>query len=113
MQEHILEQDDEEKKENNNAGPMDAKNDADKKEEAEAGLENAKTIKSRKMLSSCTAVEPWLLERFPLDFKDVVISHVVHKSSMLPHFQIRLTSGGSHDGKTLAFPCVKTFYFPY
>ena len=63
--------------------------------------EDSKTKKSRKLMSTATAVEPWLLERYPLDPKDVVIVHVVHKTSMLPHFQIRLTSNASHDGKIL------------
>ena len=74
-----------------------------KKDDAEAAAsEAAKTQRSRKMISSCTSIEPWLLERFPLDSKEVVITHVVHRTTMLPHFQIRLTSGASHDGKWLA-----------
>ena len=60
---------------------------------------NAKMQKSRKLISTCTNVEPWLLERFPLDAGDVVIVHVIHKTNMLPHFQIRLCSNASHDGK--------------
>ena len=60
-----------------------------------------RNLRNRKMLSSCASIEPWLLEQFPLDSKDVVLVHVKHKTSMLPHFQIRLTSNASHDGKIL------------
>ena len=73
----------------------------EEKEHAAKENDDAKNKKSRKLMSTATAVEPWLLERFPLDPKDVVVVHVVHKTSMLPHFQIRLTSNASHDGKIL------------
>ena len=63
--------------------------------------EKARQQRDRRTLSSCTSIEPWLLEQFPLDTKEVVLTHVQHKTSMLPHFQIRLTSNASHDGKQL------------
>ena len=103
MQEQILreaEEDDQEKKDDMDGSAKEA---TAAKDEPNPESDNAKAQKSRKLLSSCTAVEPWLLDQFPLDPRDVVIAHVVHKSTMLPHFQIRLTSGASFDGKTLSF----------
>ena len=58
------------------------------KELANSSTSNAKMHKSRKLISTCTNVEPWLLDRFPLDSREVVIAHVIHKTNMLPHFQI-------------------------
>ena len=74
------------------------------------GDEN-RTQRNRKMLSSCASIEPWLLERFPLDSKEVVLVHVKHKTSMLPHFQIRLTSNASHEGKILG--CYNIYFLIY
>ena len=63
------------------------------------GADTARQQRNRKLLSTCTSIEPWLLEQFPLESRDVIISHVRHKTAMLPHFQIRLTSNANHDGK--------------
>ena len=103
MQEQILREAEEDNEEKKDDIQSIAKEDTADKNEINPETENAKAQKSRKLLSSCTAIEPWLLEQFPLDPRDVVIAHVVHKSTMLPHFQIRLTSGASFDGKTLSF----------
>ena len=79
---------------------------------ANSSTGNAKMQKSRKLISTCTNVEPWLLDRFPLDSREVVIAHVIHKTNMLPHFQIRLCSNASHDGKCPR-PCGICFLFIY
>ena len=84
MQEQMLreaEEDNEEKKDDIHGSAKEA-NAA--KDDSNPESDNAKAQKSRKLLSSCTAVEPWLLDQFPLDPRDVVIAHVVHKSTMLP-----------------------------
>ena len=72
---------------------------AKEQEPGTSSTNTAKIHKSRKLISTCTNVEPWLLERFPLDSGEVVIAHVIHKTNMLPHFQIRLCSNATHDGK--------------
>ena len=56
--------------------------------------------KSRRLLSTSATVPDWLKELFPLPTNEVILSHVQHRSSTLPHFQIRLASGQTHDGKS-------------
>ena len=94
---------------------VDAEQQQQEKDEPGENEAASKQQRSRKLLSACSSVEPWLTETFPLDSKEVIIVHVKHKTAMLPHFQIRLTSGGNYDGKTfglqreLSFSIFQTF----
>lgn len=51
-------------------------------------------------MSSCNPVPEWLQERHPMP-DDVIVTHLVHTSKMLPHFQVRLGSGKLFQGKIL------------
>ena len=59
--------------------------------------------KSRKMLSSSTTTPDWLKAMFPMPADEIILSHVIHKTSMLPHFQVRMVAGDVFDGKCLCF----------
>ena len=67
---------------------------------------------SRRALSSCTSVPGWLQERYPMPEETTVV-HVVHTSKMLPHFQVRLGSGRTFQGKILGSiaTCSPVFFF--
>ena len=56
--------------------------------------------RSRKLLATSGITPDWLKERFPVPF-DVTVSHVVHRSTILPHFQMRFHNNESCDGKHL------------
>lgn len=50
------------------------------------------------MLSSCKAVPDFLTAKFKMR-DDVVITHVEHRSTVLPHFQVRLPGDEKYEGK--------------
>ena len=56
--------------------------------------------RSRKLLASTGVTPEWLRNRFPVP-SDVTVSHVVHRSSTLPHFQMRFHNNEACDGKRL------------
>ena len=65
---------------------------------AEAPEADERKRASRRLLSSCQAVPGFLTEKFKMR-DDVVVSHVEHRSNVLPHFQVRLPGDEKYEGK--------------
>eukprot|EP00439_Symbiodinium_sp_Y106_P055968 s607_g7.t2 len=59
-----------------------------------------KIRESRKAMSSCNPVPDWLQSRYHMP-DDCIVTHLVHTTKMLPHFQVRLGSGKTYEGKIL------------
>ena len=59
-----------------------------------------KIRESRKAMSSCNPVPDWLQSRSHMP-DDCIVTHLVHTTKMLPHFQVRLGSGKTYEGKIL------------
>ena len=55
---------------------------------------------SRALLSKATTVPEWLTDRYKIP-TDIVVTHVQHKSKLLPHFQARLPGDMKYEGKSL------------
>ena len=64
--------------------------------------------RSRKLLSSCTSLPSWLATMIPFP-ENVVLVHVVHKDSTLPHFQARLPGQETHNAKRLVLNMLYVF----
>ncbi|CAE7186234.1 unnamed protein product, partial [Symbiodinium necroappetens] len=64
---------------------------------AEAPEADERKRASRRLLSSCQAVPGFLTEKFKMR-DDVVVSHVEHRSNVLPHFQVRLPGDEKYEG---------------
>ncbi|OLQ01518.1 Acyl-CoA-binding protein [Symbiodinium microadriaticum] len=65
---------------------------------AEAPEADERKRASRRLLSSCQAVPGFLTEKFKMR-DDVVVSHVEHRSNVLPRFQVRLPGDEKYEGK--------------
>ena len=65
--------------------------------------------RSRRMLSSSATTPDWLKILFPMPAEEIILSHIIHKTSMLPHFQVRMVAGDVFDGKYLCFIHVAFF----
>ena len=66
--------------------------------EAKKEEDKRKGARSRKMLASSATTPQWLREKFETP-PDVIVSHVVHKTGTLPHFQMRFQGGDTYEGK--------------
>ncbi|CAE7840654.1 unnamed protein product [Symbiodinium sp. CCMP2592] len=78
--------------------------------EAPAEADEERKRASRRLLSTCKAVPDFLTAKFKMR-DDVVITHVEHRSTVLPHFQVRLPGDEKYEGKrhgcrnpTISFP---------
>ena len=57
---------------------------------------------SRRTLSKTALIPEWLLQLVPFpEEESLVLTHVQHRDSTLPHFQCRLPTGESYGGKKL------------
>ena len=56
---------------------------------------------SRRLLSETTTIPQYLKDRYPMP-SEVQPLHVVHKTTTLPHYQVKLTGGQLYEGKLLA-----------
>ena len=66
-----------------------------------AGGSATPDTRSRKMLSSSATTPDWLKRLFPMPADEIILSHIIHKTSVLPHFQVRMVAGDVFDGKCL------------
>ncbi|CAE7273237.1 unnamed protein product [Symbiodinium sp. CCMP2592] len=66
--------------------------------EAPAEADDERKRASRRLLSTCKAVPDFLTAKFKMR-DDVVITHVEHRSTVLPHFQVRLPGDEKYEGK--------------
>ena len=89
------------KPQNETVDAAEASADLPKSDETKAKEDTDNKIRenrSRKMLASSGTTPDWIKERFPVPF-DVTVSHVIHNSTTLPHFQMRFHNNESCDGK--------------
>ena len=67
------------------------------------GTENASNDRSRasrKLVSTTETIPDFLTAKFPMP-DDIKMVHIIHKTTTLPHFQAKLPSGLSFEGKSL------------